>query len=95
MSIDAWFRAPILWPLDAKSQLLEKTLALGKIDGQKEKVEAEDEGWLYCNTKSMDIVDRSPGDTDEGRAWHAGTMGSQRVDNLAIEQQQLFSSNCV
>ena len=34
--------APILWPLDAESQIIEKTLMLGKTEGKKEKGVAED-----------------------------------------------------
>ena len=32
---DAEAEAPILWPSDAKSRLLEKTLSLGKIEGRR------------------------------------------------------------
>ena len=34
-SSDADPEAPILWPPDVKSQLLEKTLMLGKIEGKR------------------------------------------------------------
>ena len=42
-------KAPILWPLDAKSNSLEKTLMLGKIEGKKIRGAAEDEmaGWHH------------------------------------------------
>ena len=38
---------PILWPPDAKSQLVEKTLMLGKIEGRRRRGQTEDEmvGW--------------------------------------------------
>ena len=32
---DAEAEAPILWPPDAESQLIEKTLMLGKIEGKR------------------------------------------------------------
>ena len=38
---------PILWPPDAKSRLIEKTLMLGKIKGRRRRGQTEDEmvGW--------------------------------------------------
>ena len=40
---------PILWPPDAKSQLVEKTLMLGKIEGRRRRGQTEDEmvGWHH------------------------------------------------
>ena len=35
--IDVEAETPILWPPDAKSRLIEKTLMLGKIQGRREK----------------------------------------------------------
>ena len=44
---DAEAETPILWPPDAKSQLIRKDLLLGEIEMQKEKRVTEDEmvGW--------------------------------------------------
>ena len=41
--------APILWQLDAKSNSLEKTLMLGRIEGRKRRGAAEDKmvGWHH------------------------------------------------
>ena len=41
--IDAEAETPILWPPDAKNQLMEKTLMLGKIEGKRRMGVAEDE----------------------------------------------------
>ena len=47
--IDAEAEAPILWLLDAKSQLIGKAPAAGKDGGQEEKGTTEDEmaGWYH------------------------------------------------
>ena len=46
---DAETETPILWPLHAKIDSLEKTLMLGGIGGQEEKGTTEDEmaGWHH------------------------------------------------
>ena len=46
---DAKAEAPILWPPDAKSNSLEKTLMLGKIEGRRRRGTTEDEmvGWHH------------------------------------------------
>ena len=51
---DAEAEAPILWLLDAKSQLIEKTLMLGKIEGGKRR-ERQRMRWLDGITDSMDM----------------------------------------
>ena len=38
-SLEAEAEAPILWPPDAKSRLIVKTLMLGKIEGRRRKVQ--------------------------------------------------------
>ena len=45
---------PILWPPDAKSQLIEKTLMLGKIEGKKRRGQQR-MMWLGSMTDSMDM----------------------------------------
>ena len=49
---DAEAEAPVLWPPDVKSQLIGKTLMLGKIEGEEEKGTTEDElvGWHHLLT---------------------------------------------
>ena len=46
---DAEAEAPILWPLNAKTASLEKTLRLGKIEGRRRRWTTEDEmaGWHH------------------------------------------------
>ena len=46
---DAEAETPILWPPDAKTASLEKTLMLGKIEGRRRRGLAEDEmvGWHH------------------------------------------------
>ena len=46
---DVEAETPVLWPPDVKSDSLEKTLTLGKIEGQEEKGATEDEmvGWHH------------------------------------------------
>ena len=51
---DAEAEAPILWPPDAKSQLLEKTLMLGKIEGRRRRGQQRMR-WLDDITNSMDM----------------------------------------
>ena len=48
---DAETEAPILWPLNVKSQLIEKDSDVGRYWGQEEKGTAEDEmaGWHHKN----------------------------------------------
>ena len=45
--------APVLWPYDAESRLIEKTLMLGKIEGRRRK-EWQRMRWLNDITNSMD-----------------------------------------
>ena len=51
---DAEIEAPILWPPDAKSQLLEKTLMLGKIEGRRRRGRQR-MWWLDGVSDSMDL----------------------------------------
>ena len=52
---DAEAEAPILWPPDAKSQLIGKDPDAGKDWGQKEKGAAEDLKWLDSIPSSVDM----------------------------------------
>ena len=59
--------APILWPPDAKSQLIEKDTDDGKDWRQKEKEVAEDVKWLDSITDSMDMNLRKLQETVEDK----------------------------
>ena len=52
---DAEAEAPILWPPDAKSQLIGKTLRLGKIEGSRRR-EQQRMRWLDGITITMDMI---------------------------------------
>ena len=51
---DAEAKAPILWPLDTRRWLTEKTLMLGKIEGRRRRGQQRMR-WLYSITDSMDV----------------------------------------
>ena len=51
---EAEAEAPILWPPDMKSQLITKTLMLGKIEGRRRR-ERQRMRWLDGITNSMDM----------------------------------------
>ena len=50
---DAEAETPILWPPDKKSQLMENTLILGKIEGRRRRQQRR--RWLDGITDSMDV----------------------------------------
>ena len=86
--IDAETEAPIIWPPDAKSQLIGKDPDVGKDGRQEEKgvTESEMVGWHHWLNGHE--FERSPGDGKDREAWCV------RVGhNLAIAQQpQLFGT---
>ena len=72
---DAEAEAPILWPLDVRSQLLEKTLMLGKTEGKRRRRQKRMRG-LDSITDSMDMSLSKFRDVVKDRdAWRAAVHG--------------------
>ena len=61
---DAEAEAPILWPPDAKSQLIEKDPEAGKDWGQEEKGVAEDEIVRWHHQLNRHEFEQIPGDSE-------------------------------
>ena len=88
---DAEAEALILWPPDAKSQLIVKDPDAGKDWGQEEKGKTENEmvgghHWLIWHEfeQILQVV-------KEREAWCAAVHGSQRVGHdWVTEQQQIY-----
>ena len=76
---------------DAKSQLIGKTLILGKIEGRRRR-EQQRMRWLEGIISSIDMsVSKLWEIVKDRKAWHAAVHGVSRVgDDLATEQQHLF-----
>ena len=60
---------------------------LGKVEGKKEKGEAEDEIWLDSIADSMDMNLSKPREIVDRGAWRTAVMGSQRDTTSATGQQ--------
>ena len=82
--------APILWPPDAKSQLIGKDPDVGKDWRQEEKGVTEDEMIAWHHQLNGQEFEQAPGDGE--RTWKLGmlqSIGSQRDGHdWATEQQQ-------
>ena len=82
---------PILWPPDAKGQLIRKDLDAGKDWRQEEKGTTENEMVGRHHQPNGHEFEQTPGD-GEGQPGMLQSMGSQRVGHdLATKQQQQYN----
>ena len=66
--------APILWPPDAKSRLIGKTLMLGKIEGRRRgATEDETAGWHH--QLNGHETEQTLGDSEGRETWWAAVHG--------------------
>ena len=87
---DAIAETPLLWPPDAKSQLIGNDPVAGKDQRQKEKGAAEDEMVEWHHQLNGHESEQTLGDNERQEALHAAVHEVQRVaHNLGTEQQQI------
>ena len=68
--------ALVLWPPDAKSQVIEKTLIWGQIEGRRRRDERRRMRWLVGITDSMDVSLRRFQEVVKHReTWRAAVHG--------------------
>ena len=79
---DAEVEAPVLWPPDAKSQLIGKDLDAGKIEGKRSRGRQRMR-WLVSITDSMEVnLSKLPEIVNDGEAWHATVHGVAKCQTL-------------
>ena len=80
--------APILWPPDAKSQMLGKTLMLGKTEGRRRRG-WQRMRWLACNSMDRSLSKLQEMVKNRG-AWHAAVRGVTNRHDWGTEQQHIL-----
>ena len=86
---DAEDDTPTLWPHDAKSRLMGKTLKLGKIKGRGEGAERGWDGWMASAPNGHE-TEQTTGDSDgQGRPACSSPWGHKESDTT----EQLNNSN--
>ena len=92
---DAEVETPILWPPDAKSQLIRKDPDAGKDWGQEEKGMTEDETVGWHHWLDGHEFEQALGMVKDREAWHAAVYGVTKSQTWLSKQQPcLTSHNC-
>ena len=73
----------ILWPPDAKSWLIEKTLKLGKIEGRRRRGR-QDEMVGWCHQLTGHEFEQTPGDS-EGQGSHEVAKSQTQLSNWTTQ----------
>ena len=84
--IDAEAKAPIVWPLDVKSQLIGKALMHGKSEGKRSR------GWQRI--RWLDSITNSWNWANPRRWWRTGEPGMlQSTGSQRVRQTKLLNDN--
>ena len=76
--------APVLWPPDAKSQLVVKTLMLGKTEGRRRKGNRGWDGWIASPTQWTWVWANSG---RQGRTGKPGVLQSMGLQRAGYDEQ--------